>query len=274
VKSLNIQFNYMMLFLRTDTGMDVLLPADGHRATLTQDGVRTVALPPGSRVWIEIGGQPSEGPVTVDRRNHGAGGREAIVNARQLFRQYGQEKRFVKKACRRDQSVPAMLNARVELNGGHLEAATCVCPHGAKWARAEWRFKRKNFWNQPLTDRALFQMPLADIDACRLKVLFADGTRDTFDPTQGTHFIVSNGDLPQQGAFTGVLTEFQALYDLYEPPLTDLDYPELNLDSVPAWARPLITMDTLAALTPEVPLCPPLEDCEEGGGDEDECEKP
>lgn len=271
---LRIQFSYMMLFLRTGSGMDVLLPKALHRATITQTGLHFVVLEPGSRIWITIDGKPVTGPVTVDRRDHDTTGKEAIVNVRQLFKVFGIAKRFVGRRYLRGQAVPADLNARVELNAGHLAARSCLCPDGVSSAKASWTFPSQNYWNQPLTDRAVYQLPVPFGATCEVHVKVpTTATEHVFDLKDGTHFEIANGDLPGLRTFDGVLTELKTLYDLYDPSVDgEVDYPELG-SSGPAPAR-LPVSGKVRIMTPEIPLCPPLDDCEAPGGDPAECEDP
>ncbi len=213
---LTIEFQQMFLLVNYTYGANVLLPAQGHAATLMSSLFVEPMQLKGANLLIQKDGLDLV-KTTVLRP-----GAKYLPFLDYLF---GMPVRPLPETSAAD--IPDTLNARVYLAGGSLEELPAQSPAARD---IEWSFVKTGgevVLKQSLTDRLLFTLPLDAMSKYSLAIRTGSSQQLIEIPAEGADFTLANLDVPKAHATQGMhkLVEYKYLYDLTTADTLAIDYP-------------------------------------------------
>lgn len=273
METLRIDFVHMMLFHRAPDANDVLLPEHNHFAEvvyLDRNGNLLDTIPlteregQRPRIFLRRGETPVLAGKCSFEREH------RVVNMGALFRECGFTLRRARRDLLRGHPVKAPLRARVELPGGQLHAGKAQAGTWPNGPHMRWQFEVRNgktWWDQPMTNVVHFTSDEELTGEHTLVVFWSDAEHHLLPCGQGQRFVIANSDLPAGGPLESPypMYDFELLYAMLDlqgqvPPVpTSPDSPFGDAATRSAGAS------RSAVMTPEFPMCPPGDDCEENG---------
>lgn len=216
MSNLTIEFQQMFLLVNYTKGAIVMLPSQGHSATLMSSLLPEPMSLTGANLIVQRDGVDVLNAPTL---RPGAGYLP--------FLDYVFGSAVAPLPETSASAIPTTLHVRAYLAGGYLEELPALSPSVRDLI---WSFMKTGgevVLEQPLTDRLLFTLPL-DLDAKYALAIRTDSAQQLIDiPAEGADFTLANLDVPKAHANDGwhKLVEYAILYNLTTASNSVVEYP-------------------------------------------------